>query len=104
MVAGPFLADSKNNDAAIVKHLFHTNHEGILGWLHENDILLLDRGFRDSLKTIELFGFDAIMPRFLNGKKQFTTTDANYTRCATKVRWVVESGKFSSSNILTLSV
>jgi len=39
-----------------------------------------------------MLGFHAAMPRFLNGNKQFSTADANYSRCVTKSRWAVESG------------
>ena len=35
--------------------------------------------------------FQPAMPDFLNGRKQFTTEEANKTRCITKTRWVVES-------------
>ncbi|CAF3366903.1 unnamed protein product [Rotaria socialis] len=63
----------------------------ILNWLHDDDIIMIDRGFRDAVKTIEMFGFHAAMSRFLNGSKQFSTTDANYSCCITKSRWAIES-------------
>ncbi|CAF1533143.1 unnamed protein product [Adineta ricciae] len=88
---GPFLADGKNNDAPIAKQVLYSNGEGILSWLHDEDIVIIDRGFRDAVKTVELFGFHAAMPHFLNGSKQFSTTDANYNRCVAKSRWAVES-------------
>lgn len=54
-ILGPFLADGKNNDAAILnQHL--REGEGLLKWAEENDILVLDRGFRDSLDMIETVG------------------------------------------------
>ncbi|CAF4165165.1 unnamed protein product [Rotaria sp. Silwood2] len=90
-VIGPFLADGKNNDASIAKHILYNNDQGILEWLHDDDIIIVDRGFRDAVKAIEMFGFHSAMPRFLNGKKQFSTADANYSRCVTKSRWAVES-------------
>jgi len=51
---GPFLADRKNNDASIAKHLLYiyNNEQGILEWLHDNDVILIDRGFRDAMKAI----------------------------------------------------
>ena len=32
------------------------------------------------------------MPDFLKGKKQFSSKEANHSRCVSKVRWIVESG------------
>ncbi|CAF1500963.1 unnamed protein product [Adineta ricciae] len=40
---------------------------------------------------MEMLAFQPAMPDFLNGRKQFTTEEANKTRCITKTRWVVES-------------
>lgn len=54
--------------------------------------MIVDRGFRDAIPTIKHFGYEAVMPSFLNGKKQFNIEEANYTRLVTKVRWVIESG------------
>ena len=31
-----------------------------------------------------------MMPPFLDGRRQFSTDEANQSRCITKVRWVVE--------------
>lgn len=51
-ILGPYLADGKNNDAAILnQHL--REGEGLLKWAEEKDISVLDRGFRDSLDMIE---------------------------------------------------
>ncbi|CAF3491531.1 unnamed protein product [Rotaria socialis] len=87
----PFLADGKKNDASIAKNILYNNDQAILNWLHDDDIIMIDRGFRDAVKTIEMFGFHAAMSRFLNGSKQFSTTDANYSCCITKSRWAIES-------------
>ncbi|CAF3542725.1 unnamed protein product [Rotaria socialis] len=57
----------------------------------QNDIIVVDRGFRDAFSTLEGFGFDIASPPFFNGRRQFTTDDANESRCITKVRWVVEA-------------
>jgi hypothetical protein len=40
---------------------------------------------------MELLGLNVALPSFLNGRRQFTTSEANQTRCVTKVRWVVEA-------------
>ncbi|CAF1115343.1 unnamed protein product [Didymodactylos carnosus] len=95
-VVGPFLADGKNNDASIAKNIFINNEQDILNWLHEDDIIVVDRGFRDSINTIERFGFNVEMPDFLKGKKQLSCKEVNHSRCVTKVRWILESGMLTN--------
>ncbi|CAF5116027.1 unnamed protein product, partial [Rotaria magnacalcarata] len=90
-VMGPFLSDYKNNDASIFKHCVYNNEQDILNWLHDDDVLILDRGFRDTVRAMKQFGFQVAMPSFLNGRKQFSLEEANLNRCITKVRWIVES-------------
>jgi hypothetical protein len=51
----------------------------------------VDRGFRDSIETMESLGLNVVSPPFLNGRRQFTTSEANQSRCVTNVRWVVEA-------------
>jgi hypothetical protein len=41
-VVGPFLTDVKNNDASIAKNIFMNNEEDILGWLEDDDIVVVD--------------------------------------------------------------
>ena len=76
----------------LLKHLLYTNTQGILQWLHDDDIIIIDRGFRDAMKAIEMLGFHSALPRFLNGNQQFSTADGNYSRYVTKSRWAAESG------------
>ena len=53
---------------------------------HEDDVFIVDRGFRDSLDILEDLGIRAEMPRLLSkGQKQMTTSDANASRLVTKV-------------------
>ena len=40
---------------------------------------------------MEGLGLNVALPPFLQGRRQFTTTEANRSRCVTKVRWVVEA-------------
>jgi hypothetical protein len=87
------LADGKNNDASIAKNMFINNEQDILNWLHQDDVVVVDRGFRDAIRTINNLGYTVQMPDFLNGKKQMSTQEANHSRCVTKVRWIIESGK-----------
>ncbi|CAC5423661.1 unnamed protein product [Mytilus coruscus] len=91
-VLGPYLADYRNNDASILTHMLKTNVEEIRDWVNEEDILFLDRGFRDAIPLFRRSRIQAEMPRFLKkGDKQFSTEDANMSRLVTKIRWIVES-------------
>ena len=93
-VFGPFLTDTTNNDVSIVKSCLVENKEGILNWLHDDDVLNLDRGFRDATNSTKILGLHPAMPDFVvGGQKQLDDTQANRSRCITKVRWVIESGK-----------
>ncbi|XP_033730151.1 uncharacterized protein LOC117319467 [Pecten maximus] len=89
-VIGPYFADSKNNDAGILNHILRRNVEEITDWLTENDVVIVDRGFRDSVELLEEFGIHTEMPTF-SKKRQHTTMESNASRLVTKIRWVVES-------------
>lgn len=91
-VLGPYLADGRNNDANITKHMLKTNTENIKDWFQDDDVLVVDRGFRDVTELLNDAGIKTEMPFFLpKGQKQHTHTEANESRLVTKVRWVVES-------------
>ena len=91
-IFGPFFSDFHNNDASILKHVMLNNYEDILNWTKEGDIMILDRGFRDSLGVLKALGIDTAMPSFLGpNQRQFDVYDANRSRFITKLRWVVES-------------
>ncbi|XP_061176014.1 uncharacterized protein LOC133184966 [Saccostrea echinata] len=91
-VLGPYLADSKNNDASILKHIILHNTEEMKSWLKEDDVFVVDRGFRDTGDVLEDLGIQMEMPSFIQrGDKQLTTHDSNISRVVTKVRWVVEA-------------
>lgn len=77
---------ARNNDATILNHMLHNNVEDLKGWFHEDDVFVVDRGFRDSLEMLEELGIRAEMPRLMSrGQKQMTTLDANASRLVTKV-------------------
>jgi hypothetical protein len=40
---------------------------------------------------MEDLGLNVILPPFLNGRRQFTSSEANESRHVTKIRWVVEA-------------
>lgn len=89
---GPYYGGHKNNDAAITKHAILHNSENINHWLCQNDVLVVDRGFRDCTDFLQQHGYSVEMPHFLpKGKKQHSSFEANESRLVTKVRWVVES-------------
>lgn len=89
-VLGPYLADEKNSDAKITEHMLNSNVKDIIDWFEEDDVLVVDRGFRDAVDILKDFGINAQMPHFLNkSQKQHTTEEANESRLVTKVRWVV---------------
>ncbi|XP_041357860.1 uncharacterized protein LOC121374814 [Gigantopelta aegis] len=92
-ILGPYYADGKNNDASITKHAFTHNLENINEWIQENNVCIVDRGFRDAVVFLNLEqGLDVKMPSYLpKGQKQHTTAEANSSRLITKARWVVES-------------
>lgn len=85
-IVGPYMADGKNNDAAILNHMLKSNIDEFRSFLKEGDILVVDRGFRDSLSLLDDLGIQAEMPTFLKkGEKQMSTEDANASRLVTKV-------------------
>jgi hypothetical protein len=58
----------------------------------EGDVILLDRGFRDAVATLETdYKLRVKMPALLaNKQKQLTAEQANHSRFVTKCRWPVE--------------
>ncbi|CAC5408648.1 unnamed protein product [Mytilus coruscus] len=77
---------------SIVQHMMRSNDENMMKWFKKDDILILDRGFRDALEFLHACGFQTESPAFLpKSAKQFSTEDANLSRPVTKIRWTVES-------------
>ena len=91
-ILGPFFSNNSNSDASILKHIMINNYDDILGWTEENDIMILDRGFRDSLGVLRSLGIDVAMPSFLDpNQKQLDVRNANNSFFVTILRWVVGS-------------
>ena len=89
-VMGSYLADGKNLDAKNTEHLLNCNSENITEWFKENDVLVLDKSFRDAADILKEFGIGSYTPHFLNkSQKQHTAEEANESRKVTKVIWVV---------------
>lgn len=74
-VVGPYLA--RNKDATFLQHIMD-----VLKWDKTDDILIIDRGFGDSVTYLKELGFQAIMPAFIKkrGGEQMSTQDANTSR------------------------
>lgn len=85
-VFGPY--PGKKNDASIMNELLESN---CWSSFQENDVLIVDRGFRDSLPSIEKKGFSAKMPSFSGGPRlPLTTEQANTSRLTTRIRFQVK--------------
>ena len=80
------------NDARILKHILETDSD-LVKLFKEDDILFVDRGFRDAIKILnEKYKMKTMMPNLLHKtQKQFTSEEANNSRLCTKMRWVIES-------------
>lgn len=87
---GPYSAH--DNDAKILRNISETTDA--LDNLRENDVLMLDRGFRDCVKFFEDKGLVIKMPHLLQqsqNKCQLSTSEANKTRLVTATRFTVET-------------
>ena len=62
-VLGPYQTVAKNNDSSILNHSIQSNIEYINRWIKEEDIFVVDIGFRDSESLLQDFGIT--MPAFL---------------------------------------
>lgn len=80
------------NDAAVLQHEFENDMERMSTWLHERDILILDRGYRDVTELLDNLGITWKIPAFLEGNsEQLSTEQSNDSPLGTKVRWTVEA-------------
>lgn len=91
-IQGPYFSDYYNNEAALLEAEFNRHGEIMRGWFQENDIVLIDRGYRDSAQLLDQLGIVYKMPSLLQqGMRQLNTEDANESRIITKSRWIVEA-------------
>lgn len=86
--AGPYYGTQ--NDATIMKIVLDDSL-GLQTLLHQNDLIIADRGFRDVESYITKKGYKLLMPALKGKRDQLTTSEANESRKVTKVRWVVEA-------------
>jgi len=85
------LYPANQNDATILQTILKTNKD-LRKLLKDNDHIVLDRGFRNAINTLQNdFNLKTHMPVCKNpNQKQLTTIEANESRMTTKTRWVVE--------------
>lgn len=88
-VIGPFICNGTNNDANITVDVLSKNLDN---FFRQNDLFVIDRGFRDALLFLQNKGYNYRMPSFLGAtQKQHTAAEANTSRLVTKIRWIIES-------------
>ncbi|KYN19756.1 hypothetical protein ALC57_07909 [Trachymyrmex cornetzi] len=91
-IQGPYFSDASNNDAALLQNEFNNEAARMNEWFRENDIIIVDRGYRDIMDLLTRLGITCKMPAFLQtGERQLSTEDGNESRLVTKNRWVVEA-------------
>lgn len=91
-IQGPYFSDYYNNDAALLQNEFLIDFERMIRWFQDDDILIVDRGYRDATGLLTQLGIEWKMPALLPPREQqLSTVDANESRLVTKQRWVVEA-------------
>lgn len=83
---GPF--EATKNDASILDEIM-SDEESIFSILHSDDVIVVDRGFRDSIDALNRRGFIIKIPKGTRAN-QLSRIDANESRLATKTRFVIE--------------
>lgn len=98
-IHGPYFSDSRNNDSSMLRNEMERDRNGIRNWFLENDIFVVDRGYRDAVPLLEELGIHHKIPyNIRTGETQLSTEEANESRLITKTRWIIESrnGHFKS--------
>ena len=91
-IQGPYFSDSRNNDASILQNEFEGDDQRMRNWFVDNDIAILDSGYRDVRGFLENQGLACKMTVALQrGQRQLNTEEANESRLVTKSRWIVEA-------------
>ncbi|EFN67606.1 hypothetical protein EAG_08212, partial [Camponotus floridanus] len=52
-IHGPYFSDARNNDAAMLLREFDNDVQGMRAWFQQDDIVLVDRGYRDATDFLE---------------------------------------------------
>lgn len=81
---------ARKNDATILNEIMNET-DNVFDLLRAGDVVVLDRGFRDCVRSLQNRGLIVKIPAFIGRRNsQFKTKQANATRNATKTRFVVE--------------
>jgi hypothetical protein len=86
------LFPATENDAKIIETILK-NDNNLKSLIKPNDHIILDRGFRDVINTLQTkYKLNTHMPTCAPAKqKQLTSAQANESRLTTKCRWIVEA-------------
>jgi len=91
-IQGPYFSNAANNDARILDSQLSRDVNIMRNWFQDQDIFILDRGYRDAIPILQRIGICYKMPLLLDrGQSQFLTEEANESRIVTKTRWIVEA-------------
>ncbi|XP_058806543.1 uncharacterized protein LOC131672967 [Phymastichus coffea] len=91
-IQGPYFSNALNNDARILLNELNRDVNGMQNWFQEGDIVIVDRGYQNSIQTLQGIGLITRMPPLLDrNQNQFRTEEANESRIVTKTRWIVEA-------------
>lgn len=61
-------------------------------WFQDGDIFVVDRGHRDAVPMLNAMGIYVKMPSILEPEqRQLFTEQANKSRLAIKIRWIIEA-------------
>ena len=83
---GPFYGNE--NDAKITDTIVQ-KIDDFSSWLHENDISIVDRGFKDVLGLLKSSGYEPHMPAYLQlNESQHERFSSNDDRRCTKTGWI----------------
>ena len=66
-VKGPYICNGSNNDAAILESILESNINDLDDYFKEEDVFVVDRGYRDALDYLEEKKLFAKMPSYLKG-------------------------------------
>ena len=86
------LYPASQNDATILETIFKSNKD-LRKLIEADDHILLDRGFRNVIDTLEKdYHLNTHMPVCKKpNQKQMTVQEANLSRLITKCRWIIET-------------
>lgn len=87
-VYGPY--DAKTNDATILNQIL-LEPNNIFQSLHDGDVMIVDRGFRDCVRELQKRFVVKIPALTKKSNNQLTNKQANDSRTVTKTRFVVEA-------------